>query len=178
MKKRYMIFGCAAAVVIASTSIGGAWSYFTTYAEASGGRTVSLGDVTDIEEPSVDRSTKTITISNTENSQPVYVRVAVYAGDEYKSALAYRGQDDSWTVEEDADGYLYYKDPVAGGTSTKSLYISMDKIYEKLLKETEDFNVIVVYESTPVVYDQNGDPVGYENVDWTQTVDTGTAGGE
>lgn len=35
----------------------------------------------------------------------------------------------------------------------------------------DDFNVIIVQECTPVPYDENGDPMTWEKVDWTRTSD-------
>ena len=44
-------------------------------------------------------------------------------------------------------------------------------------KEGDDFNVVVVYESTPVLYDEKGDPYPYDKADWNQILDVEEEGG-
>ena len=173
MKKKYMILGCVAAVAIASTSIGGAWSYFTTYTEVSGGRTISLGDVTNIHEE-VSNGQKRVSISITEDSQPVYVRVKAFAASAYQDQLVYASEvDGAWTTEPDGEGYVYYTSELrAEDKQTSDITI---KIPDQQIMGDEDFNIAVIYESTPVIY-KDGTPVGYANADWSQIVNTGTGG--
>lgn len=177
MKKRHIILTCALAAMVLSASIGGAWSYFTTYAEAKGGYTISLGDETTVHED-FSNWEKKISISNKEGSQPVYIRVKAFAGDQYKDLLKYSDENNKWFPGE--DGYYYYSDPVAANEATDILTISLRDIKEDIPEvDGKHFNVVVIYESTPVLYQEgSGEPVGYENADWSRKVDTGEAGGE
>lgn len=169
MKKRYMILGCIAAVAIASTSIGGAWSYFTTYAETSGTRVISLGDWTNINER-YESGVKYVSIVSREDSQPVYVRVQAFAASEFQDQLEYIPQA-SGDWQDGGDGYWYYTKALNGGETTSELAV---KIPETLVKGDQDFNVVVVYESVPVLNDENGDPLAYDSETvWSQKVNTG-----
>ena len=52
---------------------------------------------------------------------------------------------------------------------------------EEGLKDGKTFNVIVVYESTEIQYDENGEPLSAENADWERALETTrtiTQGGE
>ena len=168
MKKKYMILGCAAALLIASTSIGGAWSYFTDHTEAQGVQQIALGDVTEIDED-IDYTnwTKVVTISNDEDSQPVYVRVRAMAGEKY-GQLGYAGSN--WTTTPDTEGYVYYTKELAGGADTSKDPLNVSLPDREKLAVDEAFNVVVVYESTPVYYNEAGEPVGYQNANWDETV--------
>ena len=45
MKKKSIFVAAFAAAMVAAASVGSAWAYFTTYAEAQGGYTISLGEI-------------------------------------------------------------------------------------------------------------------------------------
>lgn len=176
MKKRHIILTCALAAMVLSSSIGGAWSYFTTYAEAKGGYTISLGDTTTVHEDFSEWQKK-ISVANEADSQPVYIRVKVFAGAKYQDAIKYSGSE-KWIVGD--DGYYLYSDPVNANESTEELIVSLKEAKDNVAqKDGEKFNVVVIYESTPVLYKEgSGEPVGIENADWTRKVDTGSMGGE
>lgn len=154
---RSLIALTVAVVLVVGASIGVAWAYFTTYARALGSRPVTLGDTTTIEEE-VDEYGKHITIFNdTDSAQPVYVRVAAFIGKEGELNISlgqgwmqsgeYKGKT------EGGYGYFYYMQPLKPGERTSVLDISI-KLPEKL-KVEDDPNVIVVHESTPVLYSGN-----------------------
>ncbi len=178
VKKRVSLFvltGLAAAT-ISGASIHTAWSYFTTYAEARGGYTIHLGDETEIKEDFSDW-TKHVAIANSDDSQPVYFRAKVLTGERYKDGLTYsvgdlhEGQkevDGDWTPGE--KDYYYFSNPVPAGYSTRELLVHIGNIPED---ETDTFNVVVVYESTPVLYDRDGNPYA----DWNAKVTQGTTEG-
>ena len=62
-----------------------------------------------------------------------------------------------------ADGYDYYSGIVAPGASTEEMQIKIDSTGLK-----QDFNVIVVQECTPVLYDADGNPYA----DWNAVADS------
>ena len=174
MKKRHIILTCIIAALVMSASIGGAVSYFTTYAEARGGGTITLGDETTIEEKIVSGG-KEVKIHNKEGSKPVYVRVRAYASEKYP--LTYAGT--GWTNGD--DGWSYFDAPVAGNGYTETLKVTIGDIpADDVAKLGDHFNVVVVYETIPAVeYDSNGNPVAAINADWTREADVvNVEGGE
>lgn len=164
MKKRSIFLGAFAAALAATATVGSAWAYFTTYAEAQGGYTISLGDETRVEEEFSDW-TKHIAVTSAEGSEPAYVRVKAFSGSEY--TLVYSDKADKWSPGE--DGYYYYEDIVEGGQTTEPLDVRIEDIPE----DAEEFNVVVVHESTPVQYDEAGDPYA----DWSVKLDSGEVEG-
>lgn len=169
MKKRSIFLAALAAVMIAAGSVGSAWAYFTTYAEAQGGYPISLGDETTVEEEEPTDWTKHVFITSKEDSEPVYVRVKAFVGSNY--TLTYSDANGKWIPGE--DGYYYYVDILEGGQQTEQLDIKIKDIPE----DAKDFNVIVIYETTPVQYDENGNPYKADEADWNIKLDSGEVEG-
>lgn len=167
MKKKTVYLAALALVLTLSASIGSAMAYFTTHVEAEGRYRLELGNETGIDEEFSDW-TKHVTIRNTSESQPVYVRVRAFAGSEYE--LSYLDASGKWTPG--ADGYYYYSNILNAGEAADMLDIRISNVPEEL-KESVSFNVAVIYESTPVQYDENGDPYA----DWSIKLDSGDAEG-
>jgi len=168
MKKRKYypgVLACAAALTVASAGIGQAWSYFTTYAEASGGYTIHLGDRTEITETFTEW-TKHVVIANEESSEPVYIRVRAFCGSQY--TITYSGE--GWT--QGSDGYYYYNSAVDGGGATGALDLKIENIPETP-EDKASFNVIVIYESTSVKHHEDGSAYTIEETDWSELLDTG-----
>ena len=167
MKKRIVLCNICllflVAVMVLPAGIKGTLAYFTTYVRAEGGYIIEAGYETEIEEKFYDWQ-KEITISCKSGSQPVYVRARAFCGDEYK--LLYADPDGKWTQGQ--DGYWYYKDILNGGETAKPLLIKIENVPEEV-KESAEFNVVVIYEYTPVRYDQNGDPYA----DWSAKTEGG-----
>lgn len=167
MKKKTVYLAAVALVLILSASLGSAMAYFTTNVEAEGSYRLEFGNETNIDE-TFDSWTKHVTISNTADSQPVYVRVRAFAGSEYE--LSYLDAGGKWTPG--ADGYYYYSDILNAGEAADVLDIRISNVPEELT-EPENFNVAVIYESTPVQYDENGEPYA----DWSIKLDSGDVEG-
>ncbi len=168
MKKNTLKTIClsgAALVLTVGLTVGSAMAYFTTYATSEGQVTLSLGFAqTEIEEKVV-AGKKEIKLTNT-GDQDCYVRLKALTGDVYKDSIIYSEQDGAgkWTPGGAVDGYYYYSDIVAAGQATTQIDISF------AFPEGEDpagFNVIIIQESTPVLYDENGNPYA----DWAGKVD-------
>lgn len=174
----------AAAAMVLTVNGGSARAYFTTYVEAQGGAVVHLGGETKITE-NVSSWTKHISIQNTEG-EPVYVRVKAFCGDAY--ALQYSDPENMWlrlgpaNTDQNAaddDVFYLYKNIVYSGenNATSELQIKIDT------KGNENtFDVVVIYESIPAQYDEEGNmlsPVITENgvvkanpaVDWNKKLD-------
>lgn len=160
MKKKYMITGLLALVMILFAGVKPALAYFTGTTSASGGYTVNFGFETSIEEPGVDNLTKTVTIKNEEGSD-VFVRANVFVGSEY--SLEY-SDTENWT---ETDGWLVYGKPLKKGESA-TFKVTVTNVPAEML-DGDQFNVAVVYESTPAQYNADGTAYAdwnyaYENV--------------
>ena len=83
-------------------------------------------------------------------------------GSEY--TLTYTDTSGKWTPG--SDGYYYYSDIVNGGEATGGLDIKIGNVPESV-EDGSSFNIVVVYETTPVRYDENGKPYA----DWNATLD-------
>lgn len=163
--------------MVLAAGLGSANAYFTTYAEAQGGVTIHLGDRTEIDEE-FSEWMKRVSVTSEEDSVPVYVRVKAFCGSEYMLRYAWEGDTWSETVQgtgslvADSDtGYYYYTDILYGGQSTSQFLIQiLNRDGEPIASgaDASDFNVVVVYESTPVLYDEAGNPYA----DWTGEVRT------
>lgn len=166
INKKSLCLAAAALTLTAGISAGTAMAYFTTYTEASGGVTLNMGFSETIPKEDFSNWTKHVSVENT-GDYDCYIRVKALAGSKYQDGLQYSDSDGKWTPGE--DGYYYYSDPIAPGESTSVLDIWIDS------KESDaSFNVVVVQESTKVLYNENNEPYA----DWTQIVDTSETTGE
>lgn len=149
----------AAALVLTGAGVKSASAYFTTYVSAGGSQVVHMGSQTEIHEE-VSEMTKHISIENTSQTNDCYVRIKVFHGSQLD--ISYTDQSENgnlWRYSE-ADGYWYYEPILAPGGKTELLDARI------LLPEGFDqdsFNVVVIQECTPVVYDAQGNPMA----DWT-----------
>lgn len=149
MKKTRYLLTLLAVGTILTAGIGQAMAYFTTYVEAEGSFTIRLGDETKIVEK-FDNWVKELKVSNEGGSEPVFIRAkAFYSPDTL--VLKYSGE--GWSKGE--DDYYYYNIPVNADETTDSLYIEINEIPKDVVKD-DVFNVIVIYESTPVLYHEDG----------------------
>lgn len=157
---RLAVLGAAAAVAIAGAHVAPSWAYFTANSEAEGGLTIQVEPTTSIDE-TVEGGAKHVTISNSANSAvPVFVRARVFANAEYLANGTPSGE--GWT--RGSDGYWYYTSPVEPGATTNELLVQVawpdfDGEGEAVDHTGENFNIIVVYEATPVQYDNDGNLV-------------------
>lgn len=166
MKRKNILLAALAVSLTLSAGAGSAWAYFTTYTDAAGGYTLELGDKTTVSE-NFSSWTKQVSITSREDSQPVYVRARAFCGSEY--TLVYSGSE-KWSPN--SDGYYYYSDILNAGESTEILDVKIENIPEDV-KNGDNFNVVVIYETTPVRYREDGTPYA----DWSAKLNTGTVKG-
>lgn len=167
MKRSTFLLLVLACVMVLSASIGTAWAYFTTSSTAEGGQTVGLaGSHTDITETEVVQMIKHVIVSNVEGA-PVYVRARAFSGSAYD--LTYSG--DGWA--DGGDGFWYYGRILNAGEQASELLVSIGNVPDTPA-EGESFNVVVIYESTPVQHDASGNAYA----DWNVRLDTGSEGGD
>ncbi len=160
MKKKHIILGFVAAALIASSTIAPALAYFTDHTEAVGSVQIALGDETHINERVADGQ-KIVSISST-YGQPVYIRVQAFAAE--GMALVYSGS--GWV--DGGDGFWYFTTPIAQGETTGDLAVTIPKT---LIDGDQDFNIVVVYESAPAEFNEDGDPTGYPEANWDTPVE-------
>ena len=166
MKKNTLKTICltaAALILTGGIAVGGAMAYFAAYVPAEGGYTVELGFTrTEIEEK-VEYGKKEITLTNT-GEYDCYVRLKALTGDAYKESLVYSEPEDAGKWTPGADGYYYYEEILEPREDTTQLIV---RFAFPEGEEPTDFNVIIIQECTPVLYDDYGNPYA----DWTVTAD-------
>lgn len=150
MKKTKIILPALAVILVIGLMVGPALAYFTAHTEAKGDAKINLGFATEIEE-FVDGMHKEITISN-KGPQSVWVRATAFSAFE----LDY-SKTTGWT--DGGDGYWYYNSFLAAGDDTGDTPLVVEiSTKDKEAAASADFNIIVLYECAPVLYDANGNP--------------------
>ena len=177
--------------MIFSVRVHVAKAYFTTYATAKGGYTLELGDQTETDEHFANGE-KIIYIESTSDSKPVWLRARAFTGEQYQDKLKYTERlDADTTVDvtsdpknksnwvEGSDGWLYYKNVLGPGDATGTKdedktprFGLIANVSDVLVEENQDpgINVVVVYETIPVMYDAQGNEVKWEPQDWEDKV--------
>lgn len=160
-----------AVMLVMSAVMGSAWAYFTTYATAKGGVTLHMGHEEHVDEE-FNSWEKTINIASTDDSRPVYLRARAYCA-EYDVSYS---NSRNWTRIDD---WMYYdktlapgKDLAGSGDQLKVRINDVPRSTDVTLKDGQTFNVIVVYESTEIQYDKDGNPIAPQEADWNAKVDT------
>ncbi len=181
MKKRRFLLAVLALALAVTAALPSAWAYFTANTTAGGGRTVRLGDRTEITETFANWK-KSLVITAEPVTQPLHLRARAYSTYE----LQYSGAD--WT--QGGDGWWYYNyalanpgDDVAeeaqpAWTRRQSSPLEITIRVEGVPQGTvpEDFDVTVVYETIPVTYHADGSHSSAAEADWTQGQRGGDAG--
>ena len=166
MKRRTIFLAVLAAALVLVMGIGSAFAYFTATTSAAGSITISLEPRTEIHEPDVINGVKHIVITNEEDAEPAWVRAQVFAG---ASAGELTVDGSGWT--DGGDGWYYYDAILEPGGQTEELLVTISRLVdtEDAPEEGDNFNVVVVYESTLVLYDEAGEAYA----DWDLILDAG-----
>lgn len=161
LNKRTIGLVAAALMLVATIGVGSALAYFTTYTLANGGKTISLNFTqTDLEE-TMDVGVKELVVTNDKESQDCYVRIKAIVSDDYKDYIDYSEPNGASNWTPGADGFYYYKGILAPESSTSQLNVLFE------LTGNQTFNIIIVQESTPVLYDADGNAYA----DWSVKAD-------
>lgn len=184
MKKSRIWLAFLALALAVTTVLPGTWAYFTANARAGGGRTVRLQNETEIEESfSFGDWEKKVTITAAEGTQPVWVRARAYSA----YGLDYATEGTGWSLDQN-DGWYYFNTPLANPvdadgkpveppqwTTTEADVLRVHVQVKDLEpgEVPEDFDVVVVYETTPVTYNEQGEP----QANWNMTVEPAENGG-
>lgn len=180
IEKYGKVFAMSAAALgmVAALTIESATAYFTTYVSAGGSQIVNLGSQTTIHED-VSAMTKHIQIANESAIHDCFVRVKIFYGGDLE--IGYPDSPDvpansDWylddTIDEKGFRYVYYR-PVLPASRVPGDYehpenISLTTPLDVKINvpegfDKDNFNVVVIQECTPVIYDGEGNATA----DWT-----------
>lgn len=151
--KKTGLLSAVALGMLVLVTLEGASAYFTTYVSAGGSQVVHMGSETQLHEE-LSNMTKHISITNTSPIHDCFVRVKVFHSSEVEVSYTDRSEEGSlWRYSEE-DGYWYYGPVLPAGASTEVLDAKIGNLPESF--DRESFNVVVIQECTPVVYDEAG----------------------
>ena len=158
LHKKPLIMAAATLALTGTLAVGSAMAYFTTYSTAGGGVTMNMGFTETIPNEEVDENGKNITITNT-GDYDCFVRVKAFAPVE----LTYNAPDGGWT--DGGDGYWYYDEVLPAGETT-SHELNITYKFPSGDEKPEEFNIVVIEECTPVLYQEDGTPYA----DWNHVI--------
>lgn len=165
---RTTVLALAAVALALMAQLPMAWGYFSTYTEAKGRVVLQPWKVeTEINEK-VSDWTKHVVVTNSADGSPVYVRAKAFAGEGLDITYETGG---NWTLGE--DGYYYYNGILEPKAETPELLVKINNP-PKEGEDGQQFNVVVIYESTPVRYNEAGDAFA----DWQKELHVRERSGE
>ena len=142
IKKKYIIlFAAALVLAVAAMSVPATLAYFSDQDRANGAKDIKLGWETELHEY-VEDNNKHVAVENTGDTDAI-VRVAIFAGDFAKISA---GSD--WKFQ---NGWYYYSKILKPGEITPEMFVSVKTDGAN----QDDFNIVVVHESSRVVYSDN-----------------------
>ena len=144
-----LVLSIVALVMISTLGIGKALGYFTTHTNATGGYKMNLGFTDTKIEEDVDYD--------------CFVRIKVFAADNLK--IKYN-LGKNW--QESDDGYIYYNKVLSSKDKTSELNIKYTLPEVNDDNKDKDYNIVVIQEFTPVVYDDQGNLIA----NWQQVYET------
>lgn len=164
-RRRTVFLAAFALILLFGSSLKDSLAYFTTYTTTRGSARLVLGSKTEIKEE-IEGFIKKIQIVNTGDAD-CFVRARIYAGSLLKlteSESVPEGGAAHW--RKDADGWWYYESVLKPGEATNVLSVEIGVSLELMGLDIDNFNVIVVQESTPALYQEDGTPYA----DWNLSI--------
>ncbi|MBP3897797.1 MAG: hypothetical protein J6D57_08240 [Mogibacterium sp.] len=146
ISRRSAAFVLTAMLIVSTISMPAVLAYFSDYAYASGSEYIHLAWQTELKED-VRENNKHITIDNI-GETPVIVRVQVFASEELASISG-----DAWT--DGNDGWWYYTKILEAGQVMPEADELLVEVKGADTLPDEAFSIIVVHESSRVVYETN-----------------------
>ena len=171
LHKKPLIMAAAALALTGTLVVGSAMAAASAFPFAldllyqqDGGVTMNMGFTETIPNETVDKDGKHVTITNT-GDYDCFVRVTAFAPME----LTYTAPNGGWQAED--DGYWHYEGVLPAGETTPELKeINISYKFPEGENRPEEFNIVVIQECTPVLYDENGNPYA----DWNHVITTET----
>ena len=156
------------AVAVLAVSVPSALAYFSDYKEAQGKVQIFLTPEPESYEYIVDGYKKLVIKNNDTAMDSCWVRARAFGTDDH---MTYEVDAAYWDFNAE-DGWYYYKTPLAPGEETKADTFNVKVSYESpddpeaIDLFVDEFNIVMVYESTPVLYEGTpDDPKPY--ADWS-----------
>lgn len=157
LAKRASVIVVAAAIALTAFA-GTAYAYFTSQTQASGGHSLELGFSTEIDEPIDENGEKTISMTNTGDTD-IMVRIQLFYGSGVNNTInvtpGAEGTDSRWTNQ---DGVWYWDGVLSTKQATGPLKVSVTADEGV---DLSGFDVVVIGQTSPVYYDESGHPVAY-----------------
>lgn len=119
---------------------------------------MNMGFTTTVPDEEIDEKGKHVSIKN-EGDYDCFVRVKAFA----PVALTYLAPDGGWQAGD--DGYWYYESVLPAGETTKQK-LNISYQFPSGDGKASEFNVVVIQECTPVLFDANGNAYA----DWNHAV--------
>lgn len=164
LHKKPLIMATATLALTGTLAVGSAMAYFTTYSTAGGGVKMNMGFTETIPNETVDQNGKHVTISNI-GDYDCFVRVTAFA----PVTLTYNTPDGGWTEMVDENdknvSYWCYDDVLPAGKTTEQ-ELNITYKFPEGNDKPEEFNIVVIQECTPVLYDKDGNPYA----DWNHVI--------
>lgn len=168
-RKTILAMSAAALCMTGILTLEHAAAYFTTYVSAGGSHTVHLGSQTTIHEE-LSNMTKHISITNASQINDCFVRVKVFYGSELNVSCQDKSESGNLWIYSKQDDFWYYRPVLPAGESTEILDVKIGDLPEGF--DRDSFNVVVIQECTPVIYDEAGNPTADWNMVYTEYQDT------
>ena len=159
MNKKIFILAITIILII-SLVIGSTFAaYSIGDANANGSLVLSLDILANISERDNNNIKYVkITTLNDETNMPLYTRVKAITND-FTTIEFQNLTNTNWDYR--SDGYVYFMNAIYPGDESTELEIKMNKLYETNLENNTNFNVTVVFETYPVIYDEKANPLPY-----------------
>ena len=163
LHKKPLVLAAAAIALTGSLTVGSAMAYFTTYATAGGGVKMNMGFTTTVPDEKIDEKGKHVTCL------PSTIRCQIRqchrrkCFDSDETIIIAFIDDGGWQAGD--DGYWYYESVLPAGETTKQ-ELNISYQFPSGDEKASEFNVVVIQECTPVLFDANGNAYA----DWNHAV--------
>lgn len=150
---RQICLAAVAFMLLAGACVKDAMAYFTTYATAKGSVQMNLEFTETVPNDDVKDKVKTVSVTN-DKDYPCFVRLKVFVGNKFSEVVSILSGS-NWNLE---DGYYKYNAILEPGVTTSDFKVDLTQAFaiKPEAGDLDEFNVIIIQECAPVVYDSNG----------------------
>lgn len=159
LAKRAGVIALSATLSVAAFA-GTAYAYFTSHTQAAGSHPIELGYSSEVVEDIVDGN-KNISMVNTGDTE-IMVRVQLFYGTGVNNNVkvtvpgAATTSVSGWSQGD--NGVWNYAHALQPGESTNSLWVDVEAAKGT---DLSNFDVTVIGQTSPIYYDEDGNPVPY-----------------
>ena len=155
MKHKRLLLFLLTVILIACMSVGAAHAYFTDSVDVKGGYVLNIGYTPPIYER-IDGN-KHVWFQSEKNAPTVFVRARAYTGAAFQTYLKYT-PGENWVIGATGEFYYYILPLEAEGKTTELQINVTSQLFPSGALPGDEINVIVVYESTPAIFTEDGEP--------------------